>query len=87
MAQQSKSKRAPYSLAVEEDLTTREKARKRAPPSRSGKRVSAKPKQSTFQFKLALIRDASVGKSSLVLRYLRDRFDEFEEPTIGASFL
>ena len=87
MAQQSRSKRVPYTLLVEEELTTRERARKRAPPPWAGERDGLKPEQTTARFKLVLIGDASVGKSSLVLRYLKDRFDEIEKPTIGASFL
>merc|ERR1712048_217193 len=31
--------------------------------------------------------DAAVGKSCLVVRFVRDEFFEFQEPTIGAAFL
>ena len=86
MAQKSKTARLPPIGPLEQELRTREKARKRAPP-KSGKRASIKLKQSTARFKLALIGDFSVGKSSLALRYIKDRFYEFEEPTIGAAFL
>ena len=37
--------------------------------------------------KLVLLGDTAVGKSSLVNRYVRKEFSEFQEPTIGASFL
>jgi len=40
-----------------------------------------------FQFKLVLLGDASVGKSSLVLRFVKGHFLEFQESTIGAAFL
>jgi len=40
-----------------------------------------------FQFKLVLLGDASVGKSSLVLRFVKGQFLEFQESTIGAAFL
>lgn len=39
------------------------------------------------QFKLVLLGNASVGKTSIIGRFTRDEFTEFEEPTIGASFL
>ncbi|EEB06336.2 GTPase Ypt5 [Schizosaccharomyces japonicus yFS275] len=31
--------------------------------------------------------DSAVGKSSLVLRFVKDQFDDFRESTIGAAFL
>jgi len=34
-----------------------------------------------------LLGDAAVGKSCLVVRFVRDEFFEFQEPTIGAAFL
>lgn len=34
-------------------------------------------------FKLVLLGDAAVGKSCLVVRFVRDEFFEFQEPTIG----
>ncbi|RHY13989.1 hypothetical protein DYB37_011411 [Aphanomyces astaci] len=41
----------------------------------------------TCHFKLVLIGDTAVGKSCLVVRFVRDEFFEFQEPTIGAAFL
>mmetsp|Transcript_8547 Transcript_8547/g.18809 ORF Transcript_8547/g.18809 Transcript_8547/m.18809 type:complete len:194 (-) Transcript_8547:1835-2416(-) len=38
-------------------------------------------------FKLVLLGDTSVGKSCLVVRFVRDEFFEYQEPTIGAAFL
>jgi len=38
-------------------------------------------------FKLVLLGDSAVGKSCLVVRFVRDEFFEFQEPTIGAAFL
>lgn len=38
-------------------------------------------------FKLVLLGDSAVGKSCLVVRFVRDEFFEYEEPTIGAAFL
>ncbi|KNC50220.1 Ras-like protein Rab-5C [Thecamonas trahens ATCC 50062] len=40
-----------------------------------------------FQFKLVLLGEAAVGKSSLVLRFVKGQFQEFQESTIGAAFL
>lgn len=41
----------------------------------------------TLTFKLVLLGDSAVGKSSLVLRFVKKQFFEFQESTIGASFL
>eukprot|EP01118_Nematostelium_gracile_P004646 TRINITY_DN154_c0_g3_i1.p1 TRINITY_DN154_c0_g3~~TRINITY_DN154_c0_g3_i1.p1 ORF type:complete len:197 (-),score=48.61 TRINITY_DN154_c0_g3_i1:36-626(-) len=41
----------------------------------------------TFQFKLVLLGESAVGKSSLVLRFVKGQFLEFQESTIGAAFL
>ena len=36
-----------------------------------------------FHFKLVLLGDTAVGKSCLVVRFVRDEFFEYQEPTIG----
>mmetsp|Transcript_22333 Transcript_22333/g.39589 ORF Transcript_22333/g.39589 Transcript_22333/m.39589 type:complete len:195 (+) Transcript_22333:351-935(+) len=41
----------------------------------------------TKHYKLVLLGDTAVGKSCLVVRFVRDEFFEFQEPTIGAAFL
>ena len=38
-------------------------------------------------FKLVLLGDSAVGKSCLVVRFVRDEFFEFQEPTIGGKSL
>ena len=38
-------------------------------------------------FKLVFLGDTAVGKSCITVRYVRDEFFEFQEPTIGAAFL
>ena len=38
-------------------------------------------------FKLVLLGDTAVGKSCLVVRFVRDEFFEFQEPTIGGKLL
>lgn len=35
------------------------------------------------QFKLVLLGESAVGKSSLVLRFVKGQFHEFQESTIG----
>lgn len=54
--------------------------------------MSASPRVSTStqrfaQFKLVLLGESSVGKSSLVNRFTKDQFDDYRESTIGAAFL
>ncbi|EDV26319.1 uncharacterized protein TRIADDRAFT_22550 [Trichoplax adhaerens] len=39
------------------------------------------------QFKLVLLGESAVGKSSLVLRFVKGQFQEYQESTIGAAFL
>ena len=41
----------------------------------------------THHAKLVILGDTAVGKSCVVLRYVRDEFCEFQESTIGAAFL
>eukprot|EP01100_Stratorugosa_tubuloviscum_P012471 TRINITY_DN594_c0_g1_i5.p1 TRINITY_DN594_c0_g1~~TRINITY_DN594_c0_g1_i5.p1 ORF type:complete len:200 (-),score=84.16 TRINITY_DN594_c0_g1_i5:181-780(-) len=40
-----------------------------------------------FQFKLVLLGESGVGKSSIVLRFVKGQFLEKQENTIGAAFL
>merc|ERR1711943_118080 len=49
--------------------------------------AAAAPNGRVFQFKLVLLGDSAVGKSSLVLRFVRGQFFEYQESTIGAAFL
>ena len=37
-------------------------------------------------FKLVLLGDTAVGKSCLVVRFVRDEFFEFQEPTMGGVY-
>lgn len=41
--------------------------------------------RSTYHFKLVLLGNAGVGKSCLVLRFVRDEFYEEQETTIGGT--
>ncbi|KAB0360725.1 hypothetical protein FD754_004881 [Muntiacus muntjak] len=38
------------------------------------------------QFKLVLLGESAVGKSSLVLRFVKGQFHEFQESTIGVKY-
>lgn len=39
-----------------------------------------------FQFKLVLLGESAVGKSSLVLRFVKGQFHDYQESTIGGIF-
>ncbi|KAK7560341.1 ras family-domain-containing protein [Phyllosticta citricarpa] len=52
--------------------------------SDSGAPAAPKPSSSV---KLVLLGEAAVGKSSLVMRFVNNDFQENKEPTIGAAFL
>ncbi|CDK26163.1 unnamed protein product [Kuraishia capsulata CBS 1993] len=49
--------------------------------------MSASQGRTTTAVKLVLLGEAAVGKSSLVLRFVNNDFEENKEPTIGAAFL
>lgn len=54
--------------------------------ARQGQRAA--PTQGKIcQFKLVLLGESAVGKSSLVLRFVKGQFHEYQESTIGAAFL
>ena len=40
-----------------------------------------------FSCKIVLLGDTAVGKSCLTVRFIRNEYSEFQEPTIGAAFL
>lgn len=41
----------------------------------------------TSSRKLVLLGESAVGKSSLVLQFVKGQFDDYRESTIGAAFL
>ncbi|XP_047138478.1 ras-related protein Rab-5C isoform X1 [Hydra vulgaris] len=57
--------------------------------SRSGtpQRPNGAPQGKIQPFKLVLLGESAVGKSSLVLRFVKGQFHEYQESTIGAAFL
>ena len=40
-----------------------------------------------MEVKVVMLGDAGVGKTSLVTRFVTNRYDKFSEGTIGASFM
>ena len=50
-----------------------------------GRTNGSLPQTKICQFKLVLLGDMAVGKSSLVLRFVKGQFDEFQETTIGGE--
>lgn len=49
-------------------------------------RPNGQNQQKICQFKLVLLGESAVGKSSLVLRFVKGQFHEFQESTIGGLF-
>ncbi|CCH43933.1 Ras-related protein [Wickerhamomyces ciferrii] len=49
--------------------------------------TNTSPETRFAQFKLVLLGESAVGKSSVVHRFVKDSFDDFRESTIGAAFL
>ena len=39
-----------------------------------------------YLFKIIIIGDAGVGKSNMLIRYLKDEFDSAKAPTVGVEF-
>jgi len=44
-------------------------------------------KKKSFNFKVVLLGDTAVGKSSTVIRFCKDAYSDYQQPTIGANFL
>ena len=45
------------------------------------------PRNKTYEFKLVLLGDTSVGKSSIVIRFVKGQFSEYREQTLGGLFV
>lgn len=46
----------------------------------------AKSNKKLFNYKLVFLGDSSVGKSSIVTRFVENYFQDYKKPTIGATF-
>ncbi|KAH8377860.1 hypothetical protein KR093_007504 [Drosophila rubida] len=55
--------------------------------SGAAQRPNGTSQNKSCQFKLVLLGESAVGKSSLVLRFVKGQFHEYQESTIGAAFL
>lgn len=44
-------------------------------------------KKKCIRYKIVIVGDSAVGKSCIASRYINEDFYEFQEPTIGASFM
>lgn len=53
----------------------------------SGSAAAGATQRKICQFKLVLLGESAVGKSSLVLRFVKGQFHDYQESTIGAAFL
>jgi len=49
--------------------------------------VSSICKENIEEIKIVLLGNVSVGKSSLMSRFVNNQFDENKESTVGASFM
>lgn len=55
--------------------------------NRSGaQRPNSQTQGKICQFKLVLLGESAVGKSSLVLRFVKGQFHEYQESTIGGKY-
>ncbi|ORX43814.1 ras-domain-containing protein [Piromyces finnis] len=53
----------------------------------SGRNDAAASNMKPIQVKLVLLGESAVGKSSIVLRFVNNEYQDNKEPTIGAAFL
>ncbi|ORX88293.1 ras-domain-containing protein [Anaeromyces robustus] len=53
----------------------------------SGRNDAASANMKPIQVKLVLLGESAVGKSSIVLRFVNNEYQDNKEPTIGAAFL
>lgn len=55
--------------------------------SRGAQRPNGAAQGKICQFKLVLLGESAVGKSSLVLRFVKGQFHEYQESTIGGNYI
>jgi len=54
-------------------------------PTGGPQRPNGSGQNKICQFKLVLLGESAVGKSSLVLRFVKGQFHEYQESTIGGT--
>ena len=54
--------------------------------ARGAQRPNGAAQGKICQFKLVLLGESAVGKSSLVLRFVKGQFHEYQESTIGGEY-
>lgn len=75
----------PRTASVRKELHNRRASRERQ-PSWASTRQNMGMELQTADLKVIILGDSSVGKTSLLIRYLEKRFDEYPKATIGAAF-
>jgi GTPase SAR1 family protein len=55
------------------------------PAATGAQRPNGSTQNKICQFKLVLLGESAVGKSSLVLRFVKGQFHEYQESTIGGN--
>lgn len=73
--------------SVHANLTRKKIQQAHTMASSSGAVASPQGGGRVYQYKLVLLGETAVGKSSLVLRFVKGHFHEHQESTIGAAFL
>lgn len=75
------------SLVIVNFSSVKIEADKMATRTGTAQRPNGSTQGKICQFKLVLLGESAVGKSSLVLRFVKGQFHEYQESTIGAAFL
>jgi len=76
-----------YKLVNETDVNVLNPPKDGMATSQRPNSSAAAPQNRICQFKLVLLGESAVGKSSLVLRFVKGQFHEYQESTIGGRGL
>lgn len=79
------SSHMPHMVSFQKELPNRRASRERR-PSWTSTQQNMGVKLQTADLKVIILGDSSVGKTSLLVRYLEKRFDEYPKATLGAAF-
>jgi hypothetical protein len=83
----SNSRPVSFSSGVPSNLTLRRRPLLASYSSYKKRKTITMSNSRVHHFKLVLLGDTAVGKSCLVVRFVRDEFFEFQEPTIGGKMM